>query len=698
MLLSSNAIFTLKQKGSSALHFLNGAGSMGLLVRNFPWEKTALGAIEQWPQSLRTAAGICLHAAFPSLLCWGDEFFMIYNDAYSQLIDKKHPAALGSTVSETWPESWPVLKERFEKVYQHGESFHHENQGFRLPRNGEERTFYFTYSYSPVYDESDSIGGVCCHLIDVTGIYEEKITKEQLRYRQALLEAQNETIPDGILIVDTKGGMISCNKHFKEIWDMPQDIIDEMNDQAALEFAMTKLVDPEGFIKRVDYLYANGNEASKEEIFFKSGKIIERHGNAVIGDDGTNYGWAWYFRDISERKKMEEALRHSEQMFRSIVMQAPVGMAIYKGEDHIVEVVNDYYLSFAGKKREEVEGKPFQQVFQFFGEDDFDRILDAVLQTGQPYHSGEHKYSVQQAGKLTEMYASVLFQPLLDTKGKVSKIMAIVLDITDQVMARREIEAVVSERTLSLKETNLKLQRSNDELEQYAYVASHDLQEPLRKIKTFAGMLNDLSANAGEKEKQLLQKIMTSSERMSVLINDILNFSKLTHFEASFINTNLNQILQHVLNDLELEIENMQVRIEAGNLPGIEAIPIQMNQLFFNLIGNSLKFAKPDIPLVIRVKALEVDEERRKSFTSIDPSLSYTELVFTDNGMGFDQQYAEKIFTIFQRLNNRSYKGSGIGLALCRRIVQYHRGEIFAISTEGEGAAFHVILPVKQRS
>ena len=122
-----------------------------------------------------------------------------------------------------------------------------------------------------------------------------------------------------------------------------------------------------------------------------------------------------------------------------------------------------------------------------------------------------------------------------------------------------------------------------------------------------------------------------------------------------------------------------------------------MNQLFFNLIGNSLKFARPDIPLIIRIEAKEIDEERKKSFPSLDPSILYTELLFIDNGMGFDQQYAEKIFTIFQRLNNRSYKGSGIGLALCRRIVQYHRGEIFAISTEGEGAAFHVILPMKQR-
>lgn len=679
------------------MHFLNGAGTMGQLVREYPWEKTILGPIDQWPQSLRTAAGICLHAAFPSLLCWGDQYIMIYNDAYGQLIDNKHPGALGSTVAETWPESWPILQQRFDKVFEQGESALHENQPFQLTRDGQLSTFYFTYSYSPVYDESDTIGGVCCNLIDVTGIYEEKITKEQLRYRQAILEAQNEAIPDGILIVDTKGGMISWNKHFREIWEMPQEIINDMNDQAALEFAMTKLADPEGFIKRVQYLYTHANEASKEEIVFKSGKIIERHGNAVIGDDGTNYGWAWYFRDISERKKMEEALRESEQIFRSIVMQAPVGMAIYKGADHTVEVVNDYYLLFAGKKRNEVEGKPFEHLFQYIKEQDFDRILDTVLQSGQPYYSGEYKYTVQQPGRLTDMYASIVFQPLLDTEGKVSKIMAILLDITDQVLARREIEAVVSERTLSLQETNLKLQRSNDELEQYAYVASHDLQEPLRKIKTFASMLKEHASGAGEKETQLLQKIMASSERMSVLINDILNFSKLTHSDASFVSTNLNQILQHVLSDLELEIDNNQVRIEAGSLPQIEAIPIQMNQLFFNLIGNSLKFARPDIPLIIRIEAKEIDEERKKSFPSLDPSILYTELLFIDNGMGFDQQYAEKIFTIFQRLNNRSYKGSGIGLALCRRIVQYHRGEIFAISTEGEGAAFHVILPMKQR-
>src|SRR5690606_20864536 len=154
--------------------------------------------------------------------------------------------------------------------------------------------------------------------------------------------------------------------------------------------------------------------------------------------------------------------------------------------------------------------------------------------------------------------------------------------------------------------TNFRLQKSNAELEQFAYVASHDLQEPLRKIKTFAGMLMGSGITLDTKQQNFLDKIVSASERMSVLINDILNFSKLANKGMPYDKVNLDKVLSNVMEDLELEIEKRQVNIRAEDLPEIQAIPIQMNQLFFNLLGNSLKFSKPDAPLVIKVASRDV--------------------------------------------------------------------------------------------
>lgn len=147
---------------------------------------------------------------------------------------------------------------------------------------------------------------------DITTV---KQTEEQLKYRQALLEAQNEAIPDAILIVDTKGKMLSRNKQFEKLWNIPQDILDRMDDDAALQFAVTQLADPEGFMEQVSQCYTNPEISDHTEMLFKDGRVIERYGNAVLGEDGTCYGWAWYFRDITEQKRAEEELRRTAERF-----------------------------------------------------------------------------------------------------------------------------------------------------------------------------------------------------------------------------------------------------------------------------------------------------------------------------------------------------------------------------------------------
>ncbi len=261
-----------------------------------------------------------------------------------------------------------------------------------------------------------------------------------------------------------------------------------------------------------------------------------------------------------------------------------------------------------------------------------------------------------------------------------------------------ELERQVQERTFALKEANSSLKLSNENLEQFATIASHDLQEPLRKIRTFANLLNLRHSNdvAGE-SKELLHKISVSAERMSVLIDDVLNFSKILDSQNDHKKTDLNEILENVIRDFDLMITQKKAILTHDRLPSIDAIPLQINQLFYNLLSNALKFSKPEVYPTISITATVLLPAQIRNHPTLNAEGSYCEIIFRDNGIGFDQQFSEQMFFIFQRLNSRErFEGTGIGLALCKRIVINHHGEIYARAKEGEGAQFHIILPLKQ--
>jgi len=285
----------------------------------------------------------------------------------------------------------------------------------------------------------------------------------------------------------------------------------------------------------------------------------------------------------------------------------------------------------------------------------------------------------------------VLGQGKFITNG--NKLVGTLLDLTEL----REANQKLSLNEALLREKIEELNRSNTELEQFAYIASHDLQEPLRKIRAFGERLeHKFSAQLPEEGMDYLDRMKSAAERMQKLIDDLLTFSRLTRTTEAHSRLDLKATIQQVVSDLEYAIEKKNATITLETTHFLEAIPTQIYQLFQNLVSNALKFTKPETAPVISIRSSIIKGREAKEAVLI-PEKDYCRITIRDNGIGFDCQYAEKIFVLFQRLHTRGeYPGTGIGLAICKKIADNHNGWIGAESIEGSGATFTLILPLNQ--
>lgn len=267
--------------------------------------------------------------------------------------------------------------------------------------------------------------------------------------------------------------------------------------------------------------------------------------------------------------------------------------------------------------------------------------------------------------------------------------------LEQELVRRQQNEDQLRDYETKLQTQIRQLEASNEELERFAFVASHDLQEPLRKIQSFSNLITDRYGHLFDTNSTMyMGKITNSAQRMSKLIKDLLNFSRISNHQDNFKSVPLGDIVQRILDDQELRIKGLDVRIEVASLPIVPAVPSQMDHLFNNLISNALKFIRSDVQPVLRIQAKAVNGE---DYHGLIPGEPYVQITVEDNGIGFDEKYREHIFKVFQRLHGKSaFDGTGIGLAICKRVVLYHNGYITAYSQPNQGSTFVVVLPERQ--
>jgi PAS domain S-box-containing protein len=283
-----------------------------------------------------------------------------------------------------------------------------------------------------------------------------------------------------------------------------------------------------------------------------------------------------------------------------------------------------------------------------------------------------------------------------DADGSPLKMIGTIRDLTDEKTFSDKLEKIVRERTGELKENNEKLERMNKELQSFAYISSHDLQEPLRKIQTFTSWIDEKeSQNLSGEGKQYFKRIQNAAERMQALIDDLLSYSQTDIADRKFEKADLNLLIEDVKSDLNDELEQKNAVVETNGNCEIRVIPFQFRQLIYNLVSNSLKFSDPEKKPVIRIDCTIATGRELKEL-KLASADSYCHIRVSDNGIGFEQQYADRIFELFQRLHGKlEYTGTGIGLAIVKKIVENHNGVITANARFGEGASFDIYLPLK---
>ena len=423
---------------------------------------------------------------------------------------------------------------------------------------------------------------------------------------------------------------------------------------------------------------------------------IRTHGKMFYDESGAPTKLFGTLREITAEKQNEQRLKENEQKFRLLADSMPQKIWTANTEG-LLDYYNQTVYDYTGHTPETLNPSNWLTIVHPDDKEENAFLWNKSIETGEDFlcehrflrHDGQYRWQLSRA------------IPQRDSRGNIQRWVGTSTDIQDQKMFLQELERQVKDRTKLLGEANEKLeasveelQRMNEELQSFAYISSHDLQEPLRKIQIFSSRILDLEKdNLSASGTNYFNRMQNAAHRMQILIKDLLTYSRTNTSTRTFEKTDLNTILDEVKIDLKELIKEHNVTIEVGNLCTVYIIPFQFIQLINNLINNSIKFARDGVPPIIKIDSV-IDKGSTFKLEQLTAEGEYCHIKVSDNGIGFDPQYGEKIFEVFERLHTRTaYEGTGIGLAIVKKIVENHDGFIFASGEENKGTTFNIYIP-----
>ncbi|GAB3721286.1 PAS domain-containing sensor histidine kinase [Spirosoma lituiforme] len=560
-----------------------------------------------------------------------------------------------------------------------------------LHRNGKLEEAYIDFVYAPAYDVTDATASIIVVATEVT---------QQVRAKKALQESEQrfrnliEEAPIALNLFVGRDLVIEMpNEPMLKFWGKGNTVLNKPLLEALPE------LEGQPFLDILDNVYVSGIEYSAQEAaadIVVDGVLKRYYFNFTYkplhDTDGRVYAIMCMATDVTEQVLTRRAIEESELRFRTL-MEAIAQMTWTNTPDGKMNFFNQRWYDYTGLATEQAAAINWEDVVH---PNDLSHTLEAYQKslTDGTNFVVENRYRRGSDGTYRWHLNRAI--PIRDEDGTITVWVGTATDIHEQKELAANLEEQVRIRTKELEASNYDLRRSNDNLEKFAYIASHDLQEPLRKIQSFGDILktqygSQLGDGAGH-----LERMQLAAVRMSLLIRDLLSFSQISTRQEKAAPVRLSKLVTEVLDDLEVVIEQAGAKILIDDLPTILGDASQLRQLFQNLLSNALKFRKAGITPHIQVQHERVlAKQLPPSVKPAREAVAYYCIQVTDNGIGFDEKYIDRIFQVFQRLHGRSeYAGTGVGLAICEKVVANHGGAITAVSQLGEGTTFLIYLPV----
>ncbi|PZX60262.1 hypothetical protein LV84_00534 [Algoriphagus ratkowskyi] len=609
----------------------------------------------------------------------------VVNENVLKLWGRKAEEVVNKPILEALPElKNQGIKQLLDDVYNTGNRFSASELPMQFIRNGNLETIYINFSYEALHNANGLIDGIIAIGHEVT---DQVLAHKKIVANEEKLSMVIDASELGTFEFQFKNKKLDGSKRLHEIFGLAEG--ESINHE---NFVSSIHPNDLGIRKSAfEQSFENGILEYTSRVILPENLVrwIEVKGKVHFDEENNPQKVLGTVRDISSFKRNIQKLEESEQKFRLLADSLPQHIWTADTEGNL-NYFNQSVYDFSGYTSKRLSEEGWLSIVH---PDDRQKNVQAwnkSIITGRDFliehrfrkHDGTYRWQLSRA------------KPQLNQDGEIQMWVGSSMDIHDQKEFANELERLVIERTNELAQNMKDLANMNKELQSFAYISSHDLQEPLRKIQTFSSLLleNEYD-NLTDDGKEQFKRMQNAAKRMQALINDLLAYSRTTISDRKYEPTDLNKLIAEVKMDLKEELKSHQAVLESDILCTLNIIPFQFRQLLLNLISNSLKFAvkdrKPHIE-ISSVKGLGSDFEMKR----LSPSTHYCHIKITDNGIGFEEKYSERIFELFQRLHGKDkFQGTGIGLAIVKKIVENHNGFIAAHGKPDQGATFDIYLP-----